>query len=161
MSIKSVQEILKLSDSHSNPNQISYRHLVKQLDSQIRERALRHSNLSFRTPSILFGKPAFDKINVEKKLIKHYKKIGFTCYKDIDGDINIRWKDEEPDEDGANYVSDETSESEEETFSSMEFKNEEEEGSSSSSGSDDEEGSRKTIVVDTASVGKRVSNIGK
>ena len=91
MSVRSVEEIIRLSDSHSNPNRIAYRHLIKQLDSQIRERAVRHGSLSFRTPSIIFGKPAFEKATVEKKIIKHYSRIGFVCGRTQDDDIIIKW----------------------------------------------------------------------
>ncbi len=95
MAVSSVDEIINLSESFSNPNRMAYKHLKKQLDAQIRERAVRHNSVSFRTPSIMFGKPAFDRAAVQKRLIRHYSRIGFACYREPGAeDVVIRWKEE-------------------------------------------------------------------
>lgn len=102
MSIRSIDEIIKLSDLSKNPEKIAYKKLVKQLDPQIKERAKRYGSFVFRTPVMLWGSPVFDHSKVEKKLIKHYRTIGFDCYKLKDGDIVIRWRtDIESDEESS------------------------------------------------------------
>lgn len=165
MSVRSVEEIIRLSDSHSNPNRIAYKHLLKQLDSQIRERAVRHGSLSFRTPSILFGKPAFEKDAVEKKIVKHYSRIGFACYKNPEGDIIIRWKEEEhhdgQDENGSNGS---TTDSGSESGSESEHGSIEQDGSGpgpdSGSDSDDGKDTSKRVVIENPSLSKRLSGVG-
>lgn len=176
MSVRSVEEIIRLSDSHSNPNRIAYKHLLKQLDSQIRERAVRHGSLSFRTPSILFGKPAFEKDSVEKKIVKHYSRIGFACYKNLDGDIIIRWKEEETHEAqedvGSNGStsdsgSDIESGSEPGSFEQDQGQDQDQDrkGSNSNpdsdSDSDDGKDTSKRVVIETQSLSKRMSGVGK
>jgi len=113
MSIRSVDEIVKLSHSMKNPEKIAYKQLVKQLDPQIRERAKRYGSFVFRTPVMLWGSPVFIQSKVEKKLIKHYRSLGFDCYRKRDGDIIIRWRDDPDSEDetsGSSESSDEATE---------------------------------------------------
>lgn len=168
MSVRSVEEIIRLSDSHSNPNRIAYKHLLKQLDSQIRERAVRHGSLSFRTPSILFGKPAFEKSAVEKKIVKHYSRIGFACYKNADGDIIIRWKEEEDNQEGQDEVDSNGSttdfDSEEDPSSEPGSIEQDQCGNGSLSGpdsdSDDGKDTSKRVVIENASLSKRLSGMG-
>lgn len=171
MSVRSVEEIIRLSDSHSNPNRIAYKHLLKQLDYQIRERAVRHASLSFRTPSILFGKPAFEKDCVEKKIVKHYSRIGFSCYKNADGDIIIRWKEEEENYEGKDEVgsngSTTDSSSEEDSGSEPGSIRQDEGGkepfpgsfSDADSDSDDEKDTSKRVVIEKPSLSKRLSGV--
>ncbi len=112
MSIRSIDEIVKLSHSMKNPEKIAYKQLVKQLDPQIRERAKRYGSFVFRTPLMLWGSPVFIQSKVEKKLIKHYRRLGFDCYRKRDGDIIIRWRDD-PDSNDESGVSSESSSDEE------------------------------------------------
>lgn len=108
MSIRSIDEIIKLSDLSKNPEKIAYKKLVKQLDPQIKERARRYGSITFRTPVMLWGYPVFDKKKVERKIVKHYIKIGFEVTKKKDGDIVIRWQDDpDSDDDSTGISSDE------------------------------------------------------
>lgn len=80
MPIKSVDEIIYLSDSHKAPNKIAYKHLIKQLDSQIVEKASEgFRSVSFQIPGFIWAIPIYDRDSVCKKIAKHYKKIGFVC----------------------------------------------------------------------------------
>jgi hypothetical protein len=113
MSIRSIDEIIKLSDLSKNPEKIAYKKLVKQLDPQIKERARRFGSITFRTPVMLWGYPVFDKNKVERKIIKHYTSIGFEVVKKEDGDIIIRWhEDADSDEVSNSSGSDENTEDE-------------------------------------------------
>ena len=146
MSIKSVHDIISLSDSRGNPDKLAYKHLIKQLDVQIREHAQSHGSLTFQTPSIIWGKPMFDCKKVEKRIMKHYSGIGFDTSKDDNNDVVIRWKEEVNQEEESEEESSESSESEEK---------EEEEGSSS--GSDSDEDQTKNIVIETIPLSARLN----
>jgi len=164
MSINSVEEIINLSESYSNPDRIAYRHLKKQLDYQIRERAVRHSSITFQTPSILFGKPAFDKTSVERRIIKHYSRIGFACYKDpLGNDIVIRWKEEEPDaEEEENGTNSSSSDSESGSMSGNDSSTPKDAGgpdSDSDSDSDEQKNMTKHVVIEEETLAQRLSNL--
>lgn len=166
MSINSVEEIINLSESYSNPDRIAYKHLKKQLDCQIRERAVRHSSLTFQTPSILFGKPAFDKSFVERKIIKHYSRIGFACYKDPRGnDIVIRWKEDGPDEDeeenGTNSSSSDSESGSTNGTDSCSYTKTSNDTVESDSGSESEEQKNMTkhVVIEEESLTQRLSKL--
>jgi hypothetical protein len=181
MSVNSVEEIINLSESYSNPNRIAYKHLKKQLDSQIRERAVRHGSLSFRTPSILFGKPAFDKASVEKKIVKHYSKIGFACYREPGGgDIIIRWKEEDRGGGGETCYGSETSGSDPDSDADSKSNSDSNSGSMNGSGSGSLSGERssnmhagpcsdsgsdggndttKHVVIETSTLSQRLNQI--
>lgn len=167
MSVNSVQEIINLSESRSNPNRIAYKHLKKQLDIQIRERAVRYGSLSFRTPSILFGRPAFDKCHVESKILKHYSRIGFTCYREPGGDdIIIRWKEDEPEGkghvNGSETSDDSESESESSTYSGSSGEGRgtnTAQGSDSDSDKDGDGDTTKHVVIEKSTFSQRLSDV--
>ena len=148
---------------------MAYRHLKKQLDSQIRERAVRHGSLSFRTPSILFGKPAFDKSYVEKRIIKHYARIGFACYRETGGDdIIIRWKEDNPEDN--EYDDGSETGSETESGSGTDHRSSDEESGTnrndeksprSDSDSDTEKDTTKHVVIEKPSFSQRLSGVGR
>lgn len=167
MSVNSVQEIINLSESRSNPNRIAYRHLKKQLDFQIRERAVRYGSLSFRTPSILFGRPAFDKAQVESKILKHYARIGFACYREPGGDdIIIRWKEDDPEENEHEDGSDTSEESESESGSTTDVGSSGgERGTNTFQGpdsdSDGEGDTTKHVVIEKSSLSQRLSDVSR
>ena len=79
MAIRSVDEIINLSDSSKNPEKLAFKDLVQHIDPRIRGRAPRHNSLNFKIPGILWGQPVFDADRVEKMIVHHYKRIGFKC----------------------------------------------------------------------------------
>ena len=91
MAIRSVEEIINLSDSSQIPEKLAFEDLVKHIDPRIRERAPRHNSLHFKIPGILWGQPVFDAKRVEKMIYRHYKSIGFKCTKLDDREIIIKW----------------------------------------------------------------------
>ena len=71
MTIKSINDIIFLSDSNVNPDKMAYKHLIKQIDTQILDQCQSQGSLTFQTPSIIWGKPMFESKKVEKKIVKH------------------------------------------------------------------------------------------
>ena len=147
MSIKSVHDIISLSDSRGNPDKLAYKHLIKQLDVQIREHAQSHGSLTFQTPSIIWGKPMFDCKKVEKRIMKHYSGIGFDTSKDDNNDVVIRWRDDVNQEE----------ESEESGESSEESSEEETPIIDSSDSESDIGDQKKDIVIETLPLSKRLN----
>ena len=150
MSIRSIDEIIKLSDLSKNPDKIAYKKLVKQLDPQIKERARRFGSITFRTPVMIWGYPVFDKKKVERKIIKHYTSIGFEVIKKKDGDIIIRWhddpdSDEDSDSDGDSIISENTDDELEEEENDKSKKKGKKSGSDSES--EGEEDTTMNLVV--------------
>ena len=99
MAIRSVDEIINLSDSSKNPEKLAFKDLIKHIDPRIRDRAPRHTSLHFNIPGILWGQPVFDAKRVEKMIIRHYKSIGFTCVRLAPREIIIKWGDASDDDD--------------------------------------------------------------
>ena len=163
MSVRSVEEIINLSDSQSNPNRIAYKHLIKQIDPQIRERAVRHGSLSFLTPSIIWGKPAFDHGKVENKVIKHYAKLGFACFKNDTGEIVIKWKEDEPDQNGSvkseDSDSDAFSVSSDESLEAKASYSPMDNNHETDSDSDDGKDTTKQFIIEKPSLSQRVSDM--
>lgn len=99
MAIRSVDEIINLSDSSKNPEKLAFKDLIKHIDPRIRDRASRHTSLHFNIPGILWGQPVFDAKRVEKMITRHYRSIGFTCVRLAPREILIKWGDASDDED--------------------------------------------------------------
>lgn len=99
MAIRSVDEIINLSDSSKNPEKLAFKDLIKHIDPRIRDRASRHTSLHFNIPGILWGQPVFDAKRVEKMIIRHYRSIGFTCDRLAPREILIKWGDTSDDDD--------------------------------------------------------------
>lgn len=95
MAIRSVDEIINLSDSSKNPEKLALKDLVKHIDPRIRDRATRHTSLHFKIPGIMWGQPVYDAEKVEKMIIRHYKRIGFRCERQDTLSIVIRWGDDQ------------------------------------------------------------------
>lgn len=100
MSIRSVNEIINLSDSSRNPEKLAFKDLVKHIDPRIRDRAPRHTSLAFNIPGILWGQPVFDADKVEKMIIRHYKSMGFSCARLAKREILIKWSADDDGDDG-------------------------------------------------------------
>lgn len=99
MAIRSVDEIINLSDSSKNPEKLAFKDLIKHIDPRIRDRAPRHTSLHFNIPGILWGQPVYDAKRVKKMIIRHYKSIGFTCVELAPREILIKWGDASDDDD--------------------------------------------------------------
>lgn len=95
MAIRSVDEIINLSDSSKHPEKLAFKDLVKHIDPRIRQRAPRHNSLHFVIPGILWGQPVFDANKVQKMITRHYKRMGFKCVRLDSRGIIIRWGDDD------------------------------------------------------------------
>ena len=110
MAIRSVDEIINLSDSSKNPEKLAFKDLVKHIDPRIRERAPRHNSLHFIIPGILWGQPVFSANKVQKMIVRHYKSIGFRCVRLDNREIIIKWGDDDSQSQGS-HDSDQDSDS--------------------------------------------------
>lgn len=78
--IRSVQEIIGITESGRTPDKMAYGYLVQQIDRLIRSRALdQRYNANFEIPAIIMFHPHFDRKRVAKKICSHYIKLGFEC----------------------------------------------------------------------------------
>lgn len=93
MAIRSVDEIINLSDLSKIPEKLAFKDLVKIIDPRIRDRAPRHSSLHFKIPGMLWGQPVFNADRVEKMIVRHYRNIGFKCARMENREILIKWGD--------------------------------------------------------------------
>ena len=76
--IRSVQEIVGISESGKTPDKLAYVYLIQQIDRLLRSRALeQHYNANFEIPAIVMYQPHFNRLRVTKKICAHYTKIGF------------------------------------------------------------------------------------
>ncbi|CAM9094638.1 unnamed protein product [Ectocarpus sp. 12 AP-2014] len=91
MAIRSVDEIINLSDSSKIPEKLAFKDLVKIIDPRIRDRAPRHTSLHFKIPGMLWGQPVYNAEKVEKMILRHYKSIGFKCAHLENREILIKW----------------------------------------------------------------------
>lgn len=105
MAIRSVDEIINLSDSSKNPEKLAFKDLIQHIDPRIRERAPRHISLNFTIPGILWGQPVFDADRVGKMIVRHYRRIGFECVRLNKRDILIKWGEEEEEQQGDEHDS--------------------------------------------------------
>ena len=89
--IRSVEEIVDISESNSTPDRMAYKYLIKQVDRLLRSRALdQQYDAMFEVPAIVMFQPHFDRKFVTAKLARHYRKRGFKC--DMDSfTIVLRW----------------------------------------------------------------------
>lgn len=182
MAIRSVDEIINLSDSSKNPEKLAFKDLVKHIDPRIRERAPRHTNLHFVIPGILWGQPVFDAGKVEKMIVRHYTSMGFKCTRLGQRQIKIQWRDdnsqqskrtdsESESESDSNSGSDSESESESDQVSESSGKPDSSESTQSSDqdttesestdsdGNGEGSGETKCVTVEQIPLSKRLSII--
>lgn len=89
--IRSVDEIVNISESKSTPDKMAYQYLVKQVDKLLRSRALdQQYDAMFEVPAMVLFQPHFDRDLVATRLAKHYRRIGFSCDKN-EFTIVLRW----------------------------------------------------------------------
>lgn len=172
MAIRSVDEILNLSDSSRNPEKLAFKDLVQHIDPRIRERAPRHCSLNFKIPGILWGQPVFDADRVGKMIGRHYKNMGFKCVKLGKREILIKWGEggekEEEDRNGSDDDSRESPEDSTEgsdtdstnsTLSSETGTSEATESTDSSDSDDSDENKTKCVTVEQIPLSKRLSMV--
>ena len=146
--IRSVEEILDISESKSTPDKMAYKYLIKQVDKMLRSRALdQQYDAMFEVPAMVLFQPHFDRDFVAVKLARHYRRRGFKC--DKDGfTIVLRWG--KMDSDDSDDSSDPSSDAVDKSF---EQESEEEEEKLPSP--------RKIVVESSCSLTKRVASMKK
>ncbi|CAM9100838.1 unnamed protein product [Ectocarpus sp. 8 AP-2014] len=156
MAIRSVDEIINLSDSSKNPERLAFKDLVQHIDPRIRECAPRHNRLHFTIPGILWGQPVFNADRVEKMIIRHYNSIGFKCVRLNKREILIRWGEggEQEGQNDKHDSSDDSAESSDidsvdSTESSETGTSESTESTDSSDGDDSHENKTKCVTVES------------
>lgn len=167
MAIRSVDEIINLSDSSKNPEKLAFKDLIQHIDPRIRERAPRHISLNFTIPGILWGQPVFDADRVGKMIVRHYRRMGFECVTLNKRDILIKWgeeqdEQEEGDEHGSSDESSECStdsdtDSTGSTESSETGTSQSAESTDSSGNDDDQSNKTKCVTVEQIPLSKRLS----
>lgn len=162
-SIKSVDEILNISDSFKSPDKMAYRYIIKQVDKLIRSRALENQNdATFQVPAVVMFQPYFNRDNVAKRIARHYRGMNFFCKITDKYTINIAWrkndKDDSTDEDDEDKdvnTSSSDSESESESDSESDSHQQKEDDSSS----DEELPTKKIIVHKPESLAKQINEM--
>ena len=164
MAIRSVDEIINLSDSSKNPEKLAFKDLVQHIDPRIRGRAPRHNSLNFKIPGILWGQPVFDADRVEKMIVHHYKRIGFKCVRLAKREILIQWGEgggEEEEDDKRDSADDSTESSDTDSVDSTESSetgtSEATESTDSSDSNDSHENDTKCVTVEQIPLSKRLS----
>ncbi|CAN0562772.1 unnamed protein product [Ectocarpus sp. 12 AP-2014] len=166
MAIRSVDEIINLSDSSKNPEKLAFKDLVQHIDPRIRGRAPRHNSLNFKIPGILWGQPVFNADRVEKMIVHHYNSIGFKCVRLAKREILIQWGEgggeEEEEKDDKHDSADDCTESSDtdsadSTESSETGTSEATESTDSSDGDDSRENKTKCVTVEQIPLSKRLS----
>ena len=164
MAIRSVDEIINLSDSSKNPEKLAFKDLVQHIDPRIRGRAPRHNSLNFKIPGILWGQPVFDADRVEKMIVHHYKRIGFKCVRLAKREILIQWGEgggEEEEDDKRDSADDSTESSDTDSVDSTESSetgtSEATESTNSSDSNDSHENDTKCVTVEQIPLSKRLS----
>ncbi|CAN0247165.1 unnamed protein product [Ectocarpus sp. 6 AP-2014] len=163
MAIRSVDEIVNLSDSSKNPEKLAFKDLVQHIDPRIRVRAPRHHSLHFKIPGMLWGQPVFDADRVEKMIVHHYKRMGFQCVRLAKREILIKWGEGGEGEEGGNHDSTDDStpssdtDSADSTESSDTGTSEATESTDSSDGDDSHENNTKCVTVEQIPLSKRLS----
>ena len=151
-SIRSVTEILDISESKNTPNRMAYKYIIKQVDELLRTRATdQQYDAMFEVPAMIMYQPNYERDFVTNKIVKHYEKIGFKC--DIEVyQVTIKW--------GKFAHSDSESDSESET---EEFKSGLYGGKLQESSDEEEKLPTRSIVVDGTgpSLAERVSSMKK
>lgn len=89
--IRSVEEIVDISESKNTPNRMAYKYVVKQVDKMVRARAVdQQYDAVFEVPAMVLYQPYFERDVVAKKVVRHYRRIGFKC--DMKGfQIVLKW----------------------------------------------------------------------
>lgn len=163
MAIRSVEEIINLSDSSKNPEKLAFKDLVQHIDPRIRERARRHNSLNFKIPGILWGQPVFNADRVEKMIVHHYKSIGFKCVRLAKREILIQWGEggDEEEDDKGDSADDSTESSDTDSADSTESSetgtSDATESTDSSDGDDSHENNTKCVTVEQIPLSKRLS----
>lgn len=89
--IRSVEEIIDISESKRTPNKLAYRYIINKVDKLLRTRAIdQQYDATFEVPGMILYQPSFDRSVVTKKIVGHYRKIGFQCDMEC-FQIVIRW----------------------------------------------------------------------
>lgn len=89
--IRSVEEIVDMTESKSTPDRMAYKYLIKQVDKLLRSRALdQQYDAMFEVPAMVLFQPHFDRSFVALKIARHYRKRGFKCDMD-EFTIVMRW----------------------------------------------------------------------
>ena len=145
--IRSVEEIVDISESKSTPDRMAYKYLIKQVDKMLRSRAVdQQYDAMFEVPAMVLFQPHFDREFVAVKLARHYRKRGFKC--DKEGfTIVLRWGRMDSDAD-SDTDSDEDSDSAE---------NSQNKNHNSSDEEEEKLPPDRQIVVESASLVKRVA----
>ena len=107
--IKNVEEIIKISESHETPNLLACKYIRKNVDNLIRSRAVNHKYITFEIPAMIVSNPHYDRERVTKKIVSHYKKLGFICSSD-EYNVNISWDIEKEEKEEEEEESDEDDE---------------------------------------------------
>ncbi|CAM9107197.1 unnamed protein product [Ectocarpus sp. 12 AP-2014] len=166
MAIRSVDEIINLSDSSKNPEKPAFKDLVQHIDPRIRERAPRHTSLNFKIPGILWGQPVFDADRVASMIVRHYKRLGFQCVKFDKREILIKWgqaedrpgEDEDDTQDSAESSSDSSDTDSGKSTEPSETGTTESAETTDTSDNDDEEANKtKCVTVEQLPLSKRLS----
>ena len=155
-SIKSVDEILNISDSYKSPDKMAYKYIIKQVDKLIRSRAIEQEiDAAFQVPAVVMFQPYFNRERVTKKIAQHYESIGFGCKTTEKFTINITWRKDD------NQQNDEQQHHVEEESDESQHTNQDEDEDSSS---EDELPTRKIVVKKPesfTSLSKRVAEMKK
>lgn len=149
--IRSVEEILDISESNSTPDKMAYKYLIKQIDRLLRSRALdQQYDAMFEVPAMVLFQPHFDRGFVAVKIARHYRKRGFKC--DMDGfTIVLRWGKMDSSDDSSEDSSDENNH--DEVRKSEENSDEED--------SEEPLPSRKIVIESSSSLLSRVASMKK
>ena len=104
--IKSVSEILNLTNSHSTPDKLARKYIVKSVDKLIRSRASdQQYSVNFEIPAIIVFQPKYDRNILTRAIVKHYRNIGFVCK--VDGyNVMISWGDDSESDEEIDHVAD-------------------------------------------------------
>lgn len=147
--IRSVEEIVDISESNSTPDKMAYKYLIKQVDRLLRSRALdQQYDAMFEVPAMVLFQPHFDRGFVAVKIARHYRRRGFKC--DMDGfTIVLRWGKMDSSDDSSEDSSDENNEN------NHDRKSEDEEDS------DEALPSRKIVIESSSSLVSRVASMKK
>lgn len=89
--IRSVEEIVDISESKNTPDRMAYKYVIKQVDKLVRTRAIdQQYDAMFEVPAMVLFQPHFDRSVVSNRIVRHYRKLGFKCT--MEGfQIILRW----------------------------------------------------------------------
>lgn len=149
--IRSVDEIVNISESKTTPDKMAYQYLIKQVDKMLRSRALdQQYDAMFEVPAMVMFQPHFDREFVAVKLARHYRRRGFGCEKD-GFTIVLRWG--KADTRGDSEDSDDSLEEDPRIISDVDDNDDDD------ADDDDELPPPRKIVVESTSLSQRVSSM--